>query len=428
MKKTIILIIVFLLLLTFSVLEADQPQIDVITVDGVINPVTADFITASIERATGDKAECLIIRLDTPGGLVDSTRLIIKGIMASKIPIVVFVSPSGARAASAGVFITLASHVAAMAPGTNIGAAHPVTIDGGGEKDSVMGKKIENDLAAYIRTIANKTGRNAEWAEKAVRESVSITEQKALEEKIIDFIAKDMDDLIAKLDKRKIITAAGEKVIKAKNARVNHIEMTTPQKFFKVITDPNIAYLLMMIGMAGIFFELKSPGLIFPGIVGVISLILAFYALQTLPINYTGLFLILFAVLLFITELYVPSYGLLTTGGIISLVLGSMMLIDTPYPFLKVSLNVILPAALSIASIFFFLVGAIVKAHSKKTTTGKEGLIGTTGSAETDIKKTGTVMVHGELWNAVSDEEINEKEKVKITGINGLLLKVEKLK
>ncbi|OGL48865.1 MAG: serine protease [Candidatus Schekmanbacteria bacterium RIFCSPHIGHO2_02_FULL_38_11] len=428
MKKTIILIIVFLLLLTFSVLEADQPQIDVITVDGVINPVTADFITASIERATGDKAECLIIRLDTPGGLVDSTRLIIKGIMASKIPIVVFVSPSGARAASAGVFITLGSHVAVMAPSTNIGAAHPVTIDGGGDKDSVMGEKIENDLAAYIRTIANKTGRNAEWAEKAVRESVSITEQKALEEKIIDFIAKDMDDLIAKLDKRKIITAAGEKVIKAKNARVNHIEMTTPQKFFKVITDPNIAYLLMMIGMAGIFFELKSPGLIFPGIVGVISLILAFYALQTLPINYAGLFLILFAVLLFITELYVPSYGLLTTGGIISLVLGSMMLIDTPYPFLKVSLNVILPAALSIAAIFFFLVGAIVRAHSKKTTTGKEGLIGTTGSAETDIKKTGTVMVHGELWNAVSDEEINEKEKVKITGINGLLLKVEKLK
>lgn len=428
MKRTILLIISILLLLSSECLFAGESHIDVIAVEGVINPVTADFITSSIERASTDKAECLIIQLDTPGGLVDSTRLIIKGMMASEVPIVVFVSPSGARAASAGVFITLGSHVAVMAPSTNIGAAHPVTIDGGGDKDSVMGKKIENDLAAYIKTIANKSGRNTEWAEKAVRESVSITEQKALEEKIIDFIAKDMDDLITKLDKRKVITAAGERVINAKNARIDHIEMTTPQKFFKVITDPNIAYLLMMIGMVGIFFELKSPGLIFPGIVGFISLILAFYALQTLPINYAGLFLILFGILLFITELYVPSYGLLTTGGIISLVLGSMMLIDTPYPFLRVSLNVILPVALSIAAIFFFLVGAIIRAHSQKTTTGKEGLIGAIGSAETEIKKTGKIMVHGELWNAVSDEDINEKEKVKVVALNGLLLKVEKLK
>ena len=428
MKKIIILIILFLSFLTCLSFAKDQSHIDVITVEGIINPVTADFITSSIKRASTDKAECLIIQLDTPGGLVDSTRLIIKGMMASEVPIVVFVSPSGARAASAGVFITLGSHIAVMAPSTNIGAAHPVTIDGGGEKDSVMGKKIENDLAAYIKTIANKTGRNAEWAEKAVRESVSITEQRAIEEKIIDFIAKDMDDLIAKLDNRKVITAAGEKVIKTKKTEIVHIDMTTTQEFFKVITDPNIAYLLMMIGMVGIFFELKSPGLIFPGIVGFISLILAFYALQTLPINYAGLFLVLFGILLFVTELYVTSYGLLTTGGIISLVLGSMMLIDTPYPFLRVSLNVILPVALSIAAIFFFLVGAIIRAHSQKTTTGKEGLIGTIGVAETDIKKTGRIMVHGELWNAVSDEDINEKEKVKVVGINGLLLKVEKVK
>jgi len=427
MKKLIISIIFFAFLLNF-ISFADQPHINSITVDGVINPVTADFITSSIEKSYQDKAQCLIIQLDTPGGLVDSTRSIIKSMMASEIPIVVFVSPSGARAASAGVFITLASHVAVMAPSTNIGAAHPVTLNGGGDKDSVMGKKIENDLAAYIKTIATRTGRNAEWAEKAVRESVSITEQKALEEKIIDFVAKDLDDLLEKLDRRKVRTVAGEKQIKTKGVKLNRLEMTARQRFFKVITDPNIAYLLMMIGMVGIFFELKSPGLIFPGIVGVISLILAFYAFQTLPINYAGLFLILFAILLFVTELYVPSYGLLTTGGIISLVLGSMMLIDTPYPFLKVSLNVILPVALSIASIFFFLVGAIVRAHVKKTTTGKEGLIGSIGSAETDIKKTGKVLVHGELWNAVSNEEIDAGQSIKVIGVDGLLLKVEKLK
>ena len=427
MKKTIFLII-FLLFFLSSLSFANPAQVDIITVEGVINPVTSEFITNSIDQANKDKAECLVIQLDTPGGLVDSTRSIIKSMMASDVPIVVYVSPSGARAASAGVFITLASHVAAMAPGTNIGAAHPVTIEGGAEKDSVMGKKIENDLAAYIKTIANKTGRNVEWAEKAVRESVSITEQKAIEEKIIDFIAKDLDDLFAKLNGKKVATATGEKHIRTKGAKLNRIEMPPAQRFFKVITDPNIAYLLMMIGMVGIFFELKSPGLMFPGIVGVICLILAFYALQTLPINYAGLFLILFAILLFLTELYVPSYGLLTTGGIISLVLGSMMLVDTPYPFLRISLNVILPVALSIAAIFFFLVGAIVKAHAKKTTTGKEGLIGLIGYAETDIKKSGKVLVHGELWNAVSNEDIDAKEKIKVVGMDGFLLKVEKLK
>lgn len=426
--------ILFSFLILFLCFAVVSPQIieagtvDIITIDGIINPVAADFITQSIKEAISDGAECLIIELDTPGGLVESTRIIIKEMLASDIPVVVYVMPSGARAASAGTFITIASHIAAMTPGTHIGAAHPVTVQGQEDEESTMFKKIENDMVAYIKGLAEQKNRNVEWAEKAVRESVSITAEEALEKNIIDIICSNTNELIDKIDGRTVKLKNSEVTLKTSNAEIKRMKMNLRQEFFNVISNPNIAYLLMTIGMLGLFFELKSPGLVFPGVVGVISLILAFFGLQTLPINYAGLALIVFGIFLFIIELYVASYGLLTTGGIISFVLGSMMLIDTPYPFLKISLSIILPVAFSFAAIFVLLLGAVIRAHSSKVKTGFEGMIGEKAVAETDISDSGKIFIHGELWNAVSDEPVKKGGAVKIVGRDSMVFKVEKIK
>jgi len=422
-------------LIIFIFLAALLPQtvygstVDVIKIDGIINPVAADFIGQAIKQASNDSAECLVIELDTPGGLVESTRLIIKDMLASDVPVVVYVTPSGARAASAGTFITIASHIAAMTPGTHIGAAHPVTLQGGDDEKSTMFKKLENDMAAYIKSMATQRGRNAEWAEKAVRESVSITAEEALKNNIIDLICKGTKELLEKINGRKVIIKENEKTLNTAGASINRIEMSFQQKFFNIISDPNIAYILFLVGLVGIYFELQSPGLIFPGIAGVISLILAFFGMQTLPINYAGLALIIFGIFLFIIELYVPSYGLLTTGGVISFVLGSMMLIDTPYPFLRISLGVIIPVALAIAAIFFFVVGAVIRAHRAPVKTGYEGLIGEHGTADTDILEHGKISVHGEIWDAESDEQIKKGDEIEVTGSAGserMVLKVRK--
>ena len=412
-------------------------QIDVIKIDGAINPVVTDFIHDAIKRANEKNAECLIIQLNTPGGLLKSTRIIVSDFLTSETPIVIYVYPSGAQAASAGVFITLAANIAAMSPGTNIGAAHPVMMSQGGEpnkKDSldIMIEKATNDAAAFIRSIAEKRNRNIIWAEKAVRQSLSLSETEALKNNIIDLVAKNIDSLIVIIDGRSVETASGIKVIHTQNAKVVNIEMNSFQKFLDIISDPNIAYILMMIGLYGLIFELSNPGSILPGIIGVISLILAFYSLHTLPINYAGLGLIIFAVILFIAEVKVVSHGLLTAGGIISFLIGSLMLINTDvsFEFVHISLSVIITATILTALFFLFAVGKGISAQRRQPSTGSEGLIGETGVSLSDFVSgsSGQILLHGEIWNAESSgENIFRDTKVKVTGVKDLTLTVKKI-
>ncbi|MCK5512633.1 MAG: nodulation protein NfeD, partial [Thermodesulfovibrionia bacterium] len=369
-----------------------------------------------------EKADALVIELDTPGGLDASMRNIVQDIIASEIPVIVYVSPSGARAASAGVFITLSAHVAAMAPGTNIGAAHPVGL--GGKMDKTMLEKAENDAAAYIKSLAEKRGRNAEWAEKAVRESVSITEKEALKLNVIDISSPNLTSLLESIDNRTVELSIGKHTIKTKGIPVRQKEMGTRHKILNIISDPNIAYVLMMLGFYGLFFELTNPGAIFPGVFGVISLILAFYSFQTLPVNYAGLLLIILAIILFILEITILSHGLLTIGGIISMVIGSLMLFESPQPFFQLSLKVILPAVFLTALFFSLSIWLSVKAYRRKPKTGVEGLIGITGTAKTDIHNEGLVFVHGEIWRAWSDVPIKAGEKVIVEKVEELKLKV----
>jgi membrane-bound serine protease (ClpP class) len=382
----------------------------------------AEFISKSIDEAVKDKDELLVIKLDTPGGLDTSMRSIVKKIISSEVPVVVYVAPSGARAASAGVFITLAAHVAAMSESTNIGAAHPVGV--GGKMDETMAEKAVNDMAAYVKSLAEKRNRNAEWAEKAVRESVSITEDEALKLKVIDLIAKDLNALLEAMDQKTVETAAGMHTIKTKGVSIRYKEMGFRHKILDIISNPNVAYLLMLLGFYGIFFELTSPGAIFPGVLGVLSLILALYSFQTLPVNYAGLLLIILAIVLFILEVKVISFGLLTIGGIISLTLGSLMLFDSPFPFLRTSLSVVIPSVLMITALFVISVTLVVKAQRRKPVTGSEGLIGSTGVAKTDIHLDGTVFLHGEIWSARSDEPISAGEEVVVVKVEDLRLKV----
>lgn len=399
--------------------------VDVATYEGVINPVAAEYLAQAIADAAKDHAEALVIRLDTPGGLDTSMRMIIKEMSASEVPIIVYVSPVGARAASAGVFITLAAHIAAMSPGTNIGAAHPVSM-GGGEMDKEMKKKVENDAAAYIKSIAEKHGRNVQWAEDAVRESVSATETEAVKLKIIDLIADDLTALLAAVDGKTVETVTGKHILQTKSAALKKIPMTGRLKILNALSDPNIAYILMLLGTYGLIFELSNPGAILPGVVGAICIILAFYSFQALPINYAGLLLILAAIIMFIAEIKVPSYGLLTVGGVISMVLGSLMLIKTDLPSMQVSLWVILPTALATAGFFVLVVGMALKIRKRKPVTGIEGFIGLSGIAKTKIHPKGQVLIQGELWEAVSTEPIREGETVKVTGVEGLKLHIKR--
>ena len=397
----------------------------VIQVEGVIAPSSADYITSAIKQADRELAQALVIELDTPGGLDLSMRSIIKEMLAAERPIVVYVSPSGARAASAGAFITLAAHVAAMAPGTNIGAAHPVNM--GGQMDKEMNKKVTNDAAAYIRTIAEKRGRNVEWAEDAVRKSVSATEKEALKLKIIDLVAENLDDLLATLDGRALTTARGKVVLHTKGVEVKRIDMGLRDKVLKVISDPTIAYILLMLGLAGLYFELSTPGAILPGILGGICLILAFYGFQTLPINYAGLLLILLAIILFIAEVKVVSHGLLAAGGIVAMILGSLMLIKSSAPFMRISLVAILVTTGATAAFFLFIVTMALRAQRQKTTTGVEGLIGQVGTARTPLRPEGRIFVGGELWSARCEEGAEPGEKVRVRAVSGLMLDVSKV-
>jgi membrane-bound serine protease (ClpP class) len=428
LMKQIVLFFAFLffLLLCWSQLAAQN--VVAIKVDGTINPVATDFIRRGIQHAQTEKAECLLIQLNTPGGLLKSTRIIVSDMLESPVPVVVYVSPGGAHAGSAGVFITLAAHIAAMAPGTNIGAAHPVNLQG--QLDTIMSAKATNDAAAFIRTIAEKRKRNLEWAEEAVRSSISITENEALEKKVIDIVAANTQDLLKQVDGKKIELSSGIKTLHTKGASIIWLDMTLSEKVLDKISDPNIAYVLLLLGFYGILFELYNPGAILPGIVGGICLILAFYSMHTLPINYAGLALMVFAVILFLLEIKVTSYGALTIGGVVSLLLGSLMLFrgESGLEFISVSWSVILPSVLVSALFFLFVIGLGIRAQGAKPVTGIEGLVGDIGESLDALNPNGPIWVHGEIWQAESVHgKVDKGEKVRVVGITNLKLQVEQL-
>lgn len=418
----------FLSFTLFSALPCYGTGIYVLEAEGIINPPMANYIVRGVERAEKEGAHMVIVELDTPGGLMDSMRQVVKKFLVAEVPIVVYVAPSGSRAASAGVFITMAAHIAAMAPGTHIGAAHPVEL---GEKkmDEKMLQKVVNDTVAYIKGIAKERGRNEKWAEKAVRESSSVTAEEALRLKVIDIVAANLDELLGKLEGKEVKLPSGKTVaLSPKGKEIRRVTMTFRDKFLHTLSNPMIAYILLMLGIYGLFFELSNPGAIFPGVVGGICLLLAFFAFQMLPVSYAGIALILLGIILLIMEVKVHSYGLLTIGGIISITLGSLMLIESPAKYMKVSLQVILPIVVVSSGFFLFALTQVIRAQRRKPTTGREGLIGSVGLARTDLKPEGTVEVMGELWRAVSEEPVEAGESVEIVGVEGLTLRVKKKK
>ena len=401
--------------------QAEQKEVLIMRIADAISPGTADFIKSGIKTAEEQGAACLIIELDTPGGLAESMRMIVQNILASSVPVVVYVAPSGARAASAGVMITMAADVAAMAPGTNIGAAHPVGV-GGKDIDKTMSEKVINDMVAQAKSVAEKRGRNAEWVEDAIRESVSITETEALKENVIDLIAKDTDDLIRQLNGRKIKDRG---VLVLDDVKKVALKESLRTKILRTISNPNIAYILMMIGLAGLYFELSHPGAVFPGVIGGISLILAFFALQTLPVNYAGVLLIVLAIVFFIMEMKITSYGLLSVAGIVSLLLGSLMLFEGDTPGMKLSLQVLLPTIILISGFFVAVASLVFRAQTAKPTTGSGGMLGEIGVVKKPLTPEGKVFVHGELWNARSRQPIGLNAKVRVTNVVNLVLEVE---
>jgi len=402
---------------------AHAGEIVVATYEGVINPVAAEYLHDALASAESTSAQAVVLKLDTPGGLDTSMRLIIKDITGSPIPVIVYVSPSGGRAASAGVFITMAAHVAAMAPGTNIGAAHPVAM-GGGEMDNTMKEKVENDSVAYIKSIAEQHGRNVSWAEDAVRKSVSVTEQEALRLKIIDAVAEDLPTLLKQVHGRKVTVSSGQTTLQTEGASIRDFPMGLRLELLKTLSDPNIAYLLMTIGTIGVLAELYNPGAILPGVVGAISLILSFYSLQSLPVNYAGVLLFILGIVFFILEATVTSYGLLAIGGVVSMILGSLMLIKSDAEFFQISWSVIVPVIVTTAAVSLFIVGMGIRALRRSTQTGSEGMVGAIGVAKTALRPAGTLAIHGELWDAVSDQPAEEGTSAKVLRIEGLTLYV----
>jgi membrane-bound serine protease (ClpP class) len=482
-RISLFLIFIALFSLIVASVSAQDKFVYVITInDDIINPATSEYISRSIKAAENDRAEALIIQLDTPGGLLTATRKIVKDELNANIPIVVYVAPSGSRAGSAGVFITIAAHIAAMAPSTNIGAAHPVDIGGDQEgwreafkelekklrqmereqeeaekktdepeqpgeqpepeepvsdeaepeeelesPGDTMGEKVLKDTVAWTRAIAELRGRNADWAVRAVTKSESITETEAFEKNVVDLVAADLDDLLQKIDGREVTLPDEVVTLNTKDARIVRHDMTFRQRVLNAISHPNIAYILMMLGFFGLLFEVTHPGIGFPGVAGAICLILAFYSFQALPVNYAGVLLIILALALFVAEVKVASYGLLTLGGLVCMTLGSIMLIDTPFEFMRVSYSVIFPMVFTTAAIFAFLVTLVIRAHSRRSSTGMDAFVGLVGAAETDISPDGKIFVHGEIWNAHSAKPIKKGEKVKVLKADGMLLEVEPL-
>ncbi len=404
-------------------------DIIVIKINGAINPVVAEFVTDEIDQANVSSAELIVIQMDTPGGLDTSMRQIIKGIESSNIPVASFVSPGGSRAASAGTFITIASHIAVMEPGTNIGAAHPVNLMGGGGESGqakTMEEKVVNDAAAYIRSLAELRGRNAQWAELSVRNSVSISAEEAQRLAVIDLVAVNLNSLVLALDKREVKIKKGSVVLSTVGKNILFKEMNRRQRILDIISNPNITYILMMLGLVGLYLELSNPGLILPGVIGAISMILALYAMQTLPINYAGLMLIILGAVLFIAEINMMSYGLLSVSGAISIFLGSIMLIDSDDPAMQISRAVLYPTLGMTLLVTAGTIYLAARSSQLRTSTGLEGLVGEAGVVKETLNPQGRVLVHGEIWNAESDVTISEGEKVVVESVAGLTTKVRK--
>jgi len=430
MKNRIYLSVFFLLLPIILIIDTDlsafRKSIEVVKINDPITPVIAEYIIAAIDDAEEKSAECIVIEMDTPGGLDLAMRDIIKKIMSSGVPVIVYVSPSGARAASAGAIIAISAHIAAMAPGTNIGAAHPVNM--GGEKmDETMTKKVENDAAAYAESIAEKRNRNKEWAVKAVRESVSVGESEALKIKIIDLISPDVESLIKDINGMEVVLNSEKVKLITEGLTITYRKMGLRENILKALSNPNIAYILFLIGLAGLYFELSNPGAIFPGVIGALSLILAFYSMQSLSANYAGVLLIILSSIFFLIELKVTSYGLLTLGGIIAMTLGSLMLFDSPVPYLRLSYSVIFTMVALMSSFFIILVFLVIRSQTRSPKTGNEGLINMSGEAFTDVFEEGKVFVHGEYWNAKCGTPVKKGDKIKVIKVDGMLLTIEKI-
>jgi membrane-bound serine protease (ClpP class) len=395
-----------------------------VEVSGVIGPAVADILVGAIRDAEEASAEALLVQLDTPGGLDDSMRRIVKAILASPVPVIVYVAPDGSRAASAGVFITYAAHVAAMAPGTNLGAAHPVAL-GAGEADETMLAKVTNDAVAYIRSLASLRGRNGDWAEQAVRESVSIPAEEALKTNVIDVVAAGPGTLLEQVDGRTVRTVMGDRTLHTAGAVVREVEVPWTQELLALVANPNVAYVLLMLGVYGLIFELSNPGLILPGTAGAICLILAFYAFSALPVSYAGIALIVLALALFVAEFLVPGFGILTGSGVVALILGSIMLMDTDVPFLQISWTVLVPMSTFAAAMGLMMAVMAIRAHRRRPVSGEEGMIGRLVTLEEALAPEGHIWLEGESWRARAPGPVPAGARVRVVGFEGLLALVE---
>jgi len=427
LKLGLMQVIAVMLCLAFTPLIGESAQIRSMTLKGSVNPGSVAWFLRELDEANREGDTLLLVELDTPGGLVASLRQMVQGVLASKVPVVVYVAPSGAQAASAGSLLLLSSHVAVMAPGTETGAAHPVGLGGQIDKESVMNTKIENDLAAFARSLAQKRGRSQQWAERAVRESISSTASEALEAGVIDTVASRREELLAFLDGRKVETAAGEVTMHTKGVPVLQAEPTFREKVMMTIADPNIAAFLLLLGIAGLYFELTTPGAIFPGVAGVISLLLGAWAMQLLSVSVTGLLLILLAIIFFALEIFVTSGGVLAIAGLVALFIGSVMVFDAPEIGMTINWWFFLPLFLSFSAGVLLLVFVVLRSTRRKMASGIEGLVGEAGVIEKGIAagKSGKVFVHGELWDATAAVPIPAGVQVTVTGIDGMRLNVK---
>ncbi len=420
------IILAFLGMIFIGSAAARAEHLNIIQIQDSINPGVEDFLKYAVSRSEEENAECLIVLLDTPGGLMTSMRGMAQAILNANIPVVVYVSPSGAQAASAGVFVTAAADIAAMAPGTNIGAAHPVTT-GGKDMPSTMSEKVLNDMLAFARSVAAQRGRNADWLEDAVRKSISATAEEAYAKNVIDLIADDLPTLLERLDGWELKHKGTTKTLHTRGIEERTIHPGWQHKVLRAISNPNIAYILLMIGLAGLYFELSQPGVVVPGVIGGISLILALYAMQTLPVNYAGFLFILLAVVFFLLEIKIASYGLLSFAGVLSLVLGSLMLFRVPGHPTRLAMSVFIPTILTVSGFFVTVAALAFRSQIRKPQTGAEALVGLVGLVEKALAPEGKVFVSGELWNAEADESIPVGEKVVVVSVENLKLKVQKI-
>jgi membrane-bound serine protease (ClpP class) len=425
MRVVRVLAIIILVLALCSTGLAESPTIRLLAVDGPVNPITADYLRKNLHEAARTGERLVLIEMDTPGGLDTAMREIVKELFASPVPVAVFVTPAGARAASAGAVIGLAADILAMSPGTNIGAAHPVSL--GETPDKVMQEKVLNDAEAYVEGVARKRGRNVEVAKTMVRASSSLSAEKALETGVIDLMAADRGELLKKLEGRVMRRDGKDITLRLAGVRAERHGMNARQRILNAVSNPNVAYVLMMLGFLGLFFELSNPGVILPGVIGGISLILAFFAFQTLPVNYAGVLLIIFALVLFIAEIKIVSHGMLAVGGVVSMVFGSLLLFESPEPYLRLSWGVIVTTVLAVTLFFLVAVTKVVQAHRRRPVTGIEGLVGECGTADSDLAPEGKVFVRGEYWDAVSSERVAKGEKVVVVAVEGMRLGVRKL-